>query len=314
AETGGHLWAERLEAEPENLAQTQDEIIGRLAHTLNLELVADAGRRIRLERASDPDARDLIMRGWGWFYRPRSAANLQEAQRAFERTLELQPRSRRARIGLATVLAATIIEGWERSLAEDQARVEELLAEVFARGTNDSMAHYAMAMLRRSQSRVSEACIAAERAVTLDHNNSAALYELGLAEMYLGRPEAAMPRIEKAIRLSPRDPFLAAMQYGLGRCHLFLGRREEAIVLFDEVRAARPRFWDVRMWLAGAFGHTGDLDAARAELAEAGRLKPEINSQARWRASQPWITVPQYWAFRENTLNLGLRRAGFAEE
>ena len=57
----------------------------------------------------------------------------------------------------------------------------------------------------------------------------------------------------------------------------------------------------------------GDHDAARAELSEASRLKPEIHSQAGWRAHQPWIAIPGYWALREKTLNLGLRRAGFPD-
>jgi tetratricopeptide (TPR) repeat protein len=81
------------------------------------------------------------------------------------------------------------------------------------------------------------------------------------------------------------------MQSGLGQCYLFLGRLDQAIELFDQVRAARPRFWDVHMWLAGAFALQGDLDAARAELGEAGKLKPEVTSLARWRAYQPWIAL-----------------------
>ena len=68
------------------------------------------------------------------------------------------------------------------------------------------------------------------------------------------------------------------------------------------------------MWLAGAFGLKGDLDAAYAELAEARRLDPEIDSLARWRAHDPWVATPEYWSLREQTLNVGLRRAGFAEE
>lgn len=212
------------------------------------------------------------------------------------------------------MLAGTVLEGWSQCLPADQARIGELLTEVFARGANHSMAHYAMAMLRRSQNRLSEARIEAERAVALDHNNSAALYELGLAHMYLGRPEAGIPHIEKAIRLSPRDPLVSAMQYGLGRCHLFLGDLDQAIELFDRVRAARPRYWDVHMWLAGALGLNGDLDGARTKLAEARRLKPEIGSLAQWRAYQPWITVPEYQALREQTLYVGLRRAGFPDE
>ena len=314
ADTGGHLWAERFETDRRNLSEAQDEIVGRLPRTLNLELVEAAGRRIEQERAVDPDADDLVMRGWTWFYRPRSAATLQDAQRAFERALELDPQSVEARIGLATVLVTVILEGWSNSLPQEQARAEQLLAEVSARGTNHSMAHHATGMLRRSQDRLTEARIEAETAVRLDHNNSAALYELGLAYMYLGQPGAGIPHIEKAIRLSPRDPRVSTAEYGLGRCHLLLGHLDQAIELFDRVRAASPRYWEVHVWLAGALGLKGDLDAAKAELAEATKLKPELGSLLRWGADQPWITNPEYRALCEKTLNLGLRHAGMTSE
>jgi TolB-like protein/Tfp pilus assembly protein PilF len=251
AETGGHVWADRFETERQKLPEAEDEIIGQLARTLNLELVEAVGRRIEREKAIDPDARDLVTRGWAWFNRPRSEANIKEAQRAFEQALALDPQSLEARVGLATVLAATVLEGWSQLLMADQARAEELLTEVFARDANHSMAHYAMAVLRRSQKRLTEARIEAERAVALDHNNSVALYELGLTRMYLGEPEAGIPHIEKAIRLSPRDPFISAMHYGLGRCCLFLGQLDRAIELLEQVRAERPEYWDIHMWLAG---------------------------------------------------------------
>jgi adenylate cyclase len=49
-------------------------------------------------------------------------------------------------------------------------------------------------------------------------------------------------------------------------------------------------------------------------LTEAIRLRPEMNSLAQYRAVTPWITNPWHWAFREKTLNIGLRRAGTADE
>jgi adenylate cyclase len=58
AESGAHLWADRFDTERANLAEAQDAITGRLARTLNLELVQAAARRIDQERAVDPDARD----------------------------------------------------------------------------------------------------------------------------------------------------------------------------------------------------------------------------------------------------------------
>jgi len=54
AESGAHLWAERFETDRRNLVEAQSEITGRLARTLNVELVRDLGHRIELERAADP--------------------------------------------------------------------------------------------------------------------------------------------------------------------------------------------------------------------------------------------------------------------
>ena len=313
-ETVRLLWSERVEMDRRNIAAAENDILGRLVRALRLELLEDADRRSRTKRAADPDTHDLLIRGWAWFCRPRSASTLRDAQREFERALALEPSSVEVRIGLATALAAISLEGWSNALSQDQAQVERLLAEVFARVTNHSMAHLAMAMLRRSQNRLTEARIEAERAIALDRNNSDALYELGLAYMYLGQPSAGIPHMTKAIGLSSRDPLVSDMCYGLGRCHLLLGHFDQAIELFYRVRAVRPQYWDIHMWLVAALGCNADLDGSRGELTEAIELKPEVDSLARWRACQPSIGVPQYWALCEKTLNAGLRRAGFPEE
>ena len=89
AESGAHVWADRFETDRRNLAEAKSEVTGRLARTLNLELVQDAGRRIEQEKAVDPDARDLVMRGWALLYRPQSAATMRKAEGAFERALEI---------------------------------------------------------------------------------------------------------------------------------------------------------------------------------------------------------------------------------
>jgi adenylate cyclase len=97
AETGAHVWADRLDTDRANLAKAQRDITDRLGWTLHLELVEAAGRQI--EQETNPDARDLVMRGWAWFFRPVSMANLEEALRAFEQALELNPGSVDARVG-----------------------------------------------------------------------------------------------------------------------------------------------------------------------------------------------------------------------
>jgi TolB-like protein/class 3 adenylate cyclase/Tfp pilus assembly protein PilF len=314
AESGAHLWADRFDTDQTNLGHAQDDITGRLARTLNLELVEAVGRRIEHERAVDPDAHDLVMRGWACYYRPASVPTRQEAQRFFERALEVDPRSVDGRIGLARVLVGYLADGWSSDFQKDVARAEQLLLEALERDANRSMAHEAMGMLRRAQNRLSDSQIEIETAIELNRNEARAIFQLGQTMMWLGHPEAAIPHIEKAIRLNPRDPNSANFYRMLGLCHLYLGQVDEAIDLLRKARAGNPRFWFAHLYLAGALGFRGDLDEARVALAEAIKLKPEVNSLARFGAQYPWITNPPYWALLEKTVNLGLRRAGFPDE
>jgi TolB-like protein/Tfp pilus assembly protein PilF len=313
-ESGAHVWADRFDTDRANLAETQDEITSRLARTLNLELVEVAARWIEQEKAVDPDARDLTMRGWACWYRPRSATNQREAQRAFERALEIDPRSVDARIGIASVLAANLSDAQSCSVQQDEARAERSLFEALERNANHPAAHRAMGHLRRSQNRLIESRTELETAITLDRNDARAFFQLGVTLMYLGRPEAAIRQLEKAMRLNPRDPNVAQYYWGLGACHLLQGRVEEAIDPLRKACAANPWHHYPPLHLAGALGLKGDLEEARAALTESIKLQPEINSLARWRASRPYLNNPQYRALLEKTFKLGLRRAGFPDE
>src|SRR5215471_15785698 len=176
-ETGAHLWADRFDTDRANLAAAQDEITGRLARALRVELVADVGRRIDRERAVHPDARDLIMRGRALLLKTGSTAAWHGAVDAFERALEMDPRSVDARIGLATALGRSVADGWSNSVQDDVTRAEQLLLEALA-ATNTASAHAEMGRVRRLQNRLAEAKIELETAVALDRNLVGALRQL----------------------------------------------------------------------------------------------------------------------------------------
>jgi hypothetical protein len=57
----------------------------------------------------------------------------------------------------------------------------------------------------------------------------------------------------------------------------------------------------------------GELDEARAALAEDINLRPEYYSLARLRAYTTWGN-PEYRALREKTLDVGLLRAGIPDD
>jgi adenylate cyclase len=316
AETEAHLWADQFETDRAGLAKAQDEITGRLAKTLNVQLIQAASDRIERERAADPDARDLWMRSAARFQRgPLSSVTVQEVLLLDERPLEKDPGSVDAKIGIAAMMDAKLANGWSSSVEQDQERAERLLLEILDREPNNGQPHKMKGILRRFQGRLSEARAELETAIALDPNDTFSLRNLGITLVRMGQPDAAIPYIEKSIRLSPNDPLIAPNYAWLARSHLLLGHLDEAIDLLRKALVTNPRgSFDHLMWLAGALGLRGDLAEAKSAIAHAIELKPEISSIAQFREHTNYTADPAYWALREKTVNVGLRRAGFPDE
>jgi adenylate cyclase len=273
--------------------------------------VRDAGRRIEKERAVDPTARDLIMRGWAWWHKPSSAANQEEAQKAFERALEIDPGSIDARIGIAMVLVMNIRSSLDKSIQlGKKVRANHLLLEALARDANRSMAHAVMGLLRRTEDRIPEAIAEFETAIALDRNNAWAMRYLGATLMLSGEPEPCILHVEKALKLNPRETWAYAQ---LGKCYLFLGHVDEALNFFRKAQATNPENWYAYLKLAGTLGLIGNNDEARAALAEMVKLNPDMNSVARIR-DHVLYRDPKFQKFHDRTIIQGLRNVGFPEE
>jgi tetratricopeptide (TPR) repeat protein len=58
--------------------------------------------------------------------------------------------------------------------------------------------------------------------------------------LFLGSIEEAIPLLEQAIRLSPRDPDSHAFYELLGRAHLLKSRTDEGILWLQKSRGVMP--------------------------------------------------------------------------
>jgi len=313
ADSGAHVWADRFDTDRRNLAEAQSEITGRLARTLNLELVQAVGRQIDQEQPVNPDTQDLIMRGWALYQRTPAEASREEAKQAFERALQIDPKSYEAKLGIASVLVVALANGSDQPEA-DEAQAVKLLNELLARDPNRSQLHAMNALLRRVQNRLPESRIEWQRAIELDPNNAAAYGQLGVTLIYLGEPAAAIPLEEKRIRLNPNDPNIALAYWSLGLAHLLQGHLAEAIDWLTKARAANPRIYYIDLDLAAARALNGDLAGAHEALAESLKLKPAINSMVRQQARWAYTNNPAFRALAEKTVDAGLRKAGMPED
>jgi adenylate cyclase len=311
-ESGAHLWADRLDIDPAGVAEAQNEIVGRLARALNFKLVEAAGRRIKQEKAFDSDAQDLLIYGWSIFLRANSAAVLEEARRMFERALEIDPASVAAKIALGSTLSSNVASYWSTSVQQDTADAEKVLIDAVRQDPNNPQARAALGLVRRLQNRLEESRIEMETAVALAPNFASAYWGLGITLILLGRPCAAICEGKKALRLSRSGAAVPIAHTALSQAHLLLSRLEPAIEHARKACVANPRLYFTHLLLAAALGLKGELEAATAALAEAIGVRPEFNSLARLRAYMTWGS-PKYWALRERTINLGLRRAGMPD-
>jgi TolB-like protein/class 3 adenylate cyclase len=311
AETDAHLWAERFDRDTGDLFALQNEITSRIANTLSLELIrAEAARP-----TADSNTLDYILRGRAAFAKGAARENYAEAISLFERALALDPRSVEAKTRLADALENRVLSQFSDSVADDLARAEELVDQALAASPQYALAHLVKGQVLRAKRRCEEALPEYQMVIALDHNSVGGLFNIGRCKMLTGSLDEAMPFMEQAIRLNPRNPFIGFYFQSIGIVHLLQSRTDEAIIWFEKACSANPGYWPFHASLASAYALRGETERAAAVLAEARRLSPDdrYSSIARMAARGYW-GVPKVRALFEATYFAGLRKAGMPEE
>jgi adenylate cyclase len=317
AETDAHLWAERFDRDTGDLFALQDEITGRIAIALNLELIgAEAARPT--ER---PDALDYILRGRAANAKPPTRGKYAEAISLFKRALALDPQSIEAQSFLAITLTGRVVDNMTDSVAADIERAKGLSEQALAASPRSGLAHFAKAQVLRAQNRFEEAILEYEMALPGNRNWVNAIAALGQCKFFTGSIEEVIPLAERAIRLSPRDPQLGVWYHRIGSVHLLQSRTDEAILWLEQARSANPELPHIRSHLASAYALRGETERAAAELAQARRLVGDdrFSSIARLTAvgyfgGSGYWGVPNVRALFEATYFAGLRKAGMPED
>ncbi len=113
-----------------------------------------------------------------------------------------------------------------------------------------------------------------EQAIAIDPSFPYSYAILMKIWLFQGRTLESIPLEEKAIRLSPRDPFVDLWYRDLGYSYLMLGKDEEAVRWMEKAVATNDKVWTHHKQLAAAYALTGRLDAAHKELETVARLSP----------------------------------------
>jgi TolB-like protein/class 3 adenylate cyclase/Tfp pilus assembly protein PilF len=305
AETANHIWAERFDKPVANLFDMQDEIVSRLANTLNTQLAAAEARRS--ERSQHPDSMDLFFQGMVWKNKGWTPEYAPHARGLFERALVLDPRNVEAMVGTGFVEVASAFMTGDR--AAHFAAANAYVIKALSIAPQHPMAHTLLGCLQISTNRAAQGIAGCEQALELDRNLALAHAAIGLGKYCLGRAAETEAHIHEALRLSPHDTTAYAWLMWVGFAKLQLGADAEAITwLRRSIEANRNS--PAHFYLAAALALVGELDEARAAAQAALALYP--NATIRRLQGNPSSDNPTYLAGRGRRFD-GMRMAGVPE-
>jgi TolB-like protein/Flp pilus assembly protein TadD len=300
AETGNHLWAERFDKPVADLFDMQDEIVSRLANSLDAELIAAEARRA--ERSPHPDAMDLVFQGRSWFNKGLTPDYMAQARSFFEKAMALDPENVEAMVGLARVdqnLGASLMTD-DRSA--QLAAAATTITKVLSLAPNHASAHAILGAVQIFTKRAARSIAEFEQALALDRNLARAHALIGLAKLFLGRGEETEPHVNEAFRLSPRDTFAPEWLMYVGLAKAQLGADAEAVSWMRRGLDANRNYSIAHFFLGAELARLGELEQARTAVQAGLALDPNFTIH-RFRTHAP----------KDKRLIEGMRLAGVPE-
>src|SRR5271169_4453501 len=311
-ETGAHLWADQFDADRGDLLKMQDEIVTRLARAMQIQLVAVDAARVTRTRPGNLDGEDLALRCQAGIYNSVGPAEFAAAFSLCDRALNIDNGNVLALSMLAMMHIIPVVEARSTDPQADIRQADELVSRALALDPNFYAAHFAKAYVLMGQNRTQEAVIEGERSLALNPSYIDAYVALCAANNFLGRPDRALELADKAIRLSPRDPFLRVLYHMKGWA-LFMKQQDDQAI--EWLRRAEGGTVFTELILASALALTGRQAEARETLKRYSTMTGVTTTTiGQLRKQQVSLADNPTWVAYNERLLEGLREAGMQEE
>jgi adenylate cyclase len=275
--SGTHLWAERYDRRLDDIFAVQDDIVRTIAATLPGRIEDARGEHAIHAPTDSLPAYDQILRGYRHLRLYRRREN-PAARAAFNRAIELDPRSARAQAGLAMTHIYDFF--WGDDLAGYKIGLE-IGERALSLDRDEPWAHWVTGLALVKNGRHDESCRLLERASAISPGSADIAAMKGICLVHAGYHERAIPSLNLAIRLDPFQPDWA-LEF-LGVAQLLMRRPSEAIAAFG--RILDPPSW-ISAHMAACHGFLGEKNAADQQRAtylrilgaeHEGRVTPAMN-------------------------------------
>ena len=272
---GAHLWAERYDRDLTDIFEVQDEVTRRIVDALKVQLTPGEEAHLVKAPTRSFEAHDLFLRARELLRGTKLNREIfDQAVVLLTRAITLDPDYAEAYAGLAMAHNLDFQNHWTG--APDAIDVAAHFATLaLEKGPTVPYAHLLAAVVAIWKRNLQRAKQETERALALSPNYAPIYGTRGLVEIYSGNPLAAIPFIERAMRLDPA--FAHQYMHFLGSAYLVAGQYETAAASFRERIRLMPDTDLSRALLASALGHLGDIDEAQRIWAELKQVNPRYS-------------------------------------
>jgi TolB-like protein len=308
-ETGSatQLWSDRYEGGRSDLFELQDRIASHVAGAINPSIRSS---EIELARRTPPEnlqAYDLVLRALPHFWAHRKEDN-QIALDLFTEALARDPDYGVAMAFKGWCHAQQACYLWADDPGTERANAIATAQEAAKRVTDHSTALAGIGAtysLTTQDQRLAQSFV--DRSLAIDPNNAWAWMRAGWLKVLFSLREDAISCFERALALSPFDPFTFNIYFGMAAAHCELGDLRKAIELAERGLMAGPGVtWAYRM-LASYKAQIGDRKGADEALAKFLEHYPGVTIEKMRAGLPPSLEAksPNYWE--------GMRKAGIPE-
>jgi TolB-like protein/Tfp pilus assembly protein PilF len=307
ATTGVHLWADRFDGAIEDIFHLQDQVTTSVVGAITPAVERTEIERALLKPTASLAAYDHYMRGLGSQYQWTSEAT-SEALGHYYKAIELDPK-----FALAHALATCCfiwrkMNGWLTDPAREVAETKRLAERATELDQDDAQVLcWSGAGLAFVVGEIDQGVALVDRALRLNPNLMEAWLSSGLVRLVLGEWEIAIDHFTRAMRLSPFDPMLFAMQGGIASGHFNTDRYYEAAVWSAKSIAENPKNLSAWRIAAASNALSGRLEQAQNAIARLRELDPNLRIATL--KSVILSPLPDVLARMEH----GLRKAGLPE-
>jgi TolB-like protein len=304
AANGNHLWAERYDRELADIFALQDEITSRVIGSVGPQILVAEAARVRRKPPQSIDAWDLVMQAVPHMWR-MSVQEHGRAQELLQQAIDLDPNYAHAHALLGWTYVTMFNLDTRRPISEFSNKALAAGARAVMLDDDEPWAHLVVGLGHARQRRSQLAFRHLTKSVELNPSFALGHAGLGYALGVGGQPESGLQALEEALRLSPRDPFLAVYAPTVRYMSLFaLQRYEEAIAVCRSTVALHPHHAGAWRLMTVSLGLLGKIDEAKEALVRTLTMQPDLSS-----AHVANDTVFSDPADRERFLE-GLRKAG----